>query len=489
MSRRCGVYLGVLVATWWSVTAGSAAGQSLDDILRALGGGEQPAAEEAQPVASPEQPTDESVAAPPIDSVEAGYALKEALLIAAENATAQASQVDGFDAHPEIRVGLPATLAMARDTLARFGLGQQVDDLELALNRAAEGTAAEALPLLTAAVRDLVIENPTALVGAGGSAATDALRAGAKAALVERLMPVTGVNLERTEAGRAFDRLVAQGGALATQAGVTRADLTPYVAGRTLDGLFTLMAAGEVAIRTDPAARTSPLLTRVFGPAASTSTGAADDAQQAAAQPEGDDVKRALKQALVIGARKAVERASQADGFGGNPKLRIPLPQALTSLGQSLRSFGMGQVVDEFELSMNRAAEEATAKATPILVDAVKSVTFGDAMAILRGGDRAATDVLRAKTEAHLGEVFEPIITQAMDDVGVTRSYERVMERAGSFAALLGGDRELDLPAYVTGKTLDGLFELVAEEEAKIRKDPLARTTDLLTRIFGSLGG
>ena len=152
-----------------------------------------------------------------------------------------------------------------------------------------------------------------------------------------------------------------------------------------------------------------------------------------------------------------------------------------------MRSLGMGQVVDDFELSMNRAAEMAAAEATPILIDAVKGVSFNDAVAILKGGDTAATDVLRTKTEGSLTAVFEPIIKTKMDEAGVTRSYERLMEQGGGLMAMLGGGSQLDLPAYVTDKTLDGLFALIAEEEAKIRTDPVARTTDLLGRIFGSL--
>lgn len=148
----------------------------------------------------------------------------------------------------------------------------------------------------------------------------------------------------------------------------------------------------------------------------------------------------------------------------------------------------MGQVVDEFELSMNRAAEMAAAEATPILIDAVRGVSFNDAVAILSGGESAATDVLRSKTEDSLAAVFEPIITTKMDEAGVTRSYEQLMEQAGGLMAMLGGGSELDLPAYVTDKTLDGLFALIAEEEAKIRSDPVACTTDLLGKIFGSLG-
>jgi hypothetical protein len=307
--------------------------------------------------------------------------------------------------------------------------------------------------------------------------------------LLERLTPIVSAEMEQAGVARAYDRLVQKGGNLVTQAGVDREDLIPYVTGRTLDGLLILMAAEESAVRSDPAARTTPLLARVFGSAQSAPTEPPPVSQRADEQPGDDDTQRALKQALVIGATRAVDRASATDGFVGNPKIRIPMPEALETLGQSLRRFGMGQVVDDFELSMNRAAEEAAAEATPILVDAVKSVSFSDGMSILTGGDTAATDTLRAKTEDRLTAVFQPIITTKMEETGVTRSYEQLMESGGSFMALLGGDSQLDLPAYVTSKTLDGLFALIAEEEAKIRKDPVARSTDLLQRVFGWLGG
>jgi hypothetical protein len=473
MSQRNRVCLVFLAVAWWSMAPGSATAQSWKDILGVTAEEEEPQVEESQPV----------------DSVEAGFALKEALLISAENAVADASRLDGFLANDDIRIPLPAKLEVARETLSRFGLGPEADGLELAMNRAAEGAAADALPLLRDAIRDVLIDDPLATLGAGGSAATETLRTAAGDVLLERLAPIVSVNMEQARVAGAFDRLVQKGGSLVTQAGVQREDLTPYVTGRALDGLFTLIAAEESAIRTDPAARTTPLLARVFASAQSAGTDPETESRQADEQPRGDDTQLALKEALEIGAIKAVERSSATDGFFGNPKIRIPMPDALDKLAQSLRRFGMGQVVDDFELSMNRAAEMASAEATPILVDAVKNVSFNDAISILQGGDTAATDTLRAKTEDSLAAVFEPIITTKMEEAGVTRSYEKLMESGGSFVAMFGGDSQFDLPAYVTRKTLDGLFALIAEEEAKIRKDPVARTTDLLRTIFGSFGG
>jgi len=472
MSHRNRVCVVFLAVVWLSMAGGPAAAQTWKDILGAATEEKEPQAEEPQPV----------------DSVDAGFALKEALLISAENAVADASMLDGFLANDDIRIALPPKLEIARGTLTRFGLGSEVDNLELAMNRAAEGAAADALPLLRDAIRDVPIEDPLATLAAGDSAATEMLRTASGDVLLERLTPIVSVNMEQAGVAGAYDRLVQKGGILVTEAGVKREDLTPYVTGRTLDGLFTLIAAEESAIRIDPAARTTPLLARVFASAQSAGTGPQTASQQAVEEPRGDDTQMALKEALEIGAIKAVERASAADGFFGNPKIRIPMPDALDRLAQYVRRFGMGQVVDDFEFSMNRAAELAAAEATPILVDAVKSVSFDDAISILKGGDTAATDTLRAKTEDSLTAVFEPIITAKMEEAGVTSSYEKLMESGGSFVAMFGGDSQFDLPAYVTGKTLDGLFALIAEEEAKIRKDPVARTTHLLRSIFGSLG-
>ncbi len=473
-NRVCVVFLAV---AWWTMAAVPAAAQTWNQILGLTAEEEEPQTEEPQ-----------AEEAQPVDGVEAGFALKEALLISAENAVAQASRLNGFFADDDIRIPLPAKLEMARGTLSRFGLGPEVDSLELAMNRAAEGAAADALPPLRDAIRDLLIEDPLAILGAGGDAATERLRAAAGEVLLEQLTPIVNTNMVQAGVAGAFDRLVQKGGSLVTQAGVTVGDLTPYVTGKTLDGLFTLIAAEESAIRTDPLARTTPLLAKVF---ASVEVAAGDpppEPQPEDEQPQGDDTQLALKEALEIGAIKAVERASATDGFLDNPKIRIPMPEALDSVAQSLRRFGMGRAVDEFELSMNRAAEMAAAEATPILVAAVKSVNFNDAVSIIYGGETAATDTLRAKTEDSLTAVFESIIETKMEEAGVTRSYEKLMDSGGSLLAMLGGDSQFDLPAYVTRKTLDGLFELIAEEEVKIRSDPVARTTDLLQSIFGSLG-
>ncbi len=460
------------------VTGGPASAQTWKDVLGGLTG----------PTPTP---TAEPAATPPaqaVDPATAGFALKELLLVAAETAVAQGSRVDGFAADPELRVPLPGTLGSATDTLRRFGLDREVDALTLALNRAAEDASGQALPVLRDAVRDLAFDDPQATVAGDGHPATDNLRTRSEADLVAGLRPLVAAAVEKAGATRAFDELRRRGGGLVDQSGVGAGDLVPHVTAHTVDGLLTLMAAAENSIRSDPAARTTPLLAEVFGGAPAAAATAPPATPTAAAEPSDADAHSALRQALILGARHAVEQASVKDGFLGNPAIRIPLPKGVASLGRTLRDLGMGQVVDEFETSLNRAAEKAAGEAKPILVDAVKSVTFTDAVAILQGGDTAATDMLRTKTEGRLSEVFEPIISQKMQDTGVTRAYDQMMSRGGSLVALLDDGSQPDLPTYVTGKTLDGLFALVAEEEVKIRTDPAARTTELLRRIFGAFG-
>ena len=191
MSHRNRVCLVILVAAWWSMTGGLAAAQTWKDILGVGTEEEQPKAEEPQPV----------------DNVEAEAALKEALLVAAENSVAEASRVDGFNGNAEIRIPMPPKLEMAGESLTRWGLGREVDDFELAMNRAAEGSAADALPLLRDAIRDLLIDDPLATLWAGGSAATDTLRAGAGENLLEWLTPIVREEMERAEVAGAYDRL------------------------------------------------------------------------------------------------------------------------------------------------------------------------------------------------------------------------------------------------------------------------------------------
>ena len=196
-----------------------------------------------------------------------------------------------------------------------------------------------------------------------------------------------------------------------------------------------------------------------------------------------DKITSGLKEALSIGTGKAVETASQEDGYFKNPDIRIPLPSKVTKMEKILDAAGMGQQVSDFKLSMNRAAEQAAPEAKDLFLDAITQMSFSDAQNILEGGDNAATLYFKDKTYGRLQEIFQPIVHNSMANTGVTRNYQEIEGKIDSipFASSLN----LDLDEYVTDKALDGLFFLVAEEERKIREDPAARATDLLKDVFG----
>lgn len=189
-----------------------------------------------------------------------------------------------------------------------------------------------------------------------------------------------------------------------------------------------------------------------------------------------------LKEALSIGTGNAVGEVARTDGYNGNSDIRIPLPGQLDKYDQYLRMAGLGDQLDSFKLSMNRAAERAAPKAKGIFTDAVTRMTFDDAKGILQGPDDAATRYFQDKTTEPLTEAFKPIVHQAMSEVGVTRRYQDLSSQVTRIPMVdLSG---LDLDGFVTGKALDGLFHMLAIEEMKIRTDPAARVTSLLQKVF-----
>jgi hypothetical protein len=195
-------------------------------------------------------------------------------------------------------------------------------------------------------------------------------------------------------------------------------------------------------------------------------------------------VAAGLKEALAVGSERAVASTSARDGFWGNEEIKIPLPEELNNVFTTLRTVGFGSQVDALELNMNRAAEQASAEAKPVLLDAVKGMSLSDAMGILRGGDTAATEYFRAETSDTLKEKFLPIIQDKMAGVGLYQQYNKLMD---AYAALpLTKDRGFDLDNYVADKGLDGLFSMLAREEAEIRENPAARSTELLQKVFAS---
>jgi len=197
---------------------------------------------------------------------------------------------------------------------------------------------------------------------------------------------------------------------------------------------------------------------------------------------DNNTVAAGLKEALSVGTRNSVSLVSKADGYFKTPQIRIPLPENVRKIEKVLRSAGMGREVDKFLLSMNRAAEKAAPRALDLFLGAVKEMTIPDAISILRGNDTAATEYLKAKTSDKLYRSFRPEVSAAMDTVGVTLSFKRMMDKARSIPFLK--DESVDLDHYVTTKALDGLFLMVSHEEMKIRKDPAARVTDLIRKVF-----
>ena len=198
------------------------------------------------------------------------------------------------------------------------------------------------------------------------------------------------------------------------------------------------------------------------------------------------EIDAGLKQALEIGADRAVAYLGKPGGFLDNPKVRIGLPGSLDTVAKGLRAAGQGAIVDEFEETVNRAAEAAIPKTLDIVKETITGMTLDDARQILSGGDDAATRYLRQKAGASLEKAVKPIVSEATEKAGATAAYKKMVGGAGGgmLGGLLGGS-SLDLDSYVTEKTLDGLFTMLAEEEKKIRTDPLARSTDLLKSVFG----
>ena len=190
-----------------------------------------------------------------------------------------------------------------------------------------------------------------------------------------------------------------------------------------------------------------------------------------------------LKEALQNGTAKAVEMLGQSDGYLGNPEVRIPIPDKLSFMKKALKTIGKEDLVNEFKISMNRAAEAAAPLAREVFVDTIKEMSFGDAMTIARGKEHEATDYLREHAGPSLRERFRPIVEEQMNNVGATEQFNGMM---GATANLpLVKKPVFDLGEYVTDKSLDGMFLMIAREEEKIRTDPLARTSDLLKTVFG----
>lgn len=196
-----------------------------------------------------------------------------------------------------------------------------------------------------------------------------------------------------------------------------------------------------------------------------------------------DKITAGLKEALTISTGNAVALTGKPDGFLKNAAIKILLPPNLRNVGKGMRMVGMGSQVDELEVGMNRAAEQAAPAARQIFIGSLKKMSFSDARQILSGGDTAATTYFKQTSSGELTTAFAPIVHNAMENVGVVRQYDHIMQNP--MAAQLAGKQNFNLDNYVVAKTLDGLFYMLGEEEKKIRKDPAAQTTTLLKEVFG----
>jgi len=198
-----------------------------------------------------------------------------------------------------------------------------------------------------------------------------------------------------------------------------------------------------------------------------------------------DKITAGLKEALKISTSKAVAETGKPDGFLKNPSIKIPLPQKIQSAGKGLRLIGMGPQLDQLEVGMNRAAEQAAPEARQIFLNALTRMTINDARNILKGSDTAATEYFRNASSADLTTAFAPIVHKQLLNVGVVKQYDQLKQNpmAGTFLQ----SKQFDLDSYVVGKTLDGLFYMLGQEEKQIRKNPAAQTTTLLREVFGKI--
>jgi hypothetical protein len=200
------------------------------------------------------------------------------------------------------------------------------------------------------------------------------------------------------------------------------------------------------------------------------------------------DVISGLKEALNVGIKNSVSLTSITDGFLGNAAIRLPFPEEAIKVKQKALDLGMSGQVEKFETTLNRAAEEATKEALPIFMEAITNMSISDGFAILNGGNGSATKFLKDNTSSKLAVAFRPKVEAAISKVKLTDYWNPIITKYNSAMTLTGGQKlNPDLNQYVTDKAIAGLFHMVEIEENKIRKDPMARVTDILKKVFGSI--
>jgi len=191
-----------------------------------------------------------------------------------------------------------------------------------------------------------------------------------------------------------------------------------------------------------------------------------------------------LKEALRVGSGRAVETSSSVDGYLGNALIRIAMPGELTKTANTLRQIGLDAEVDKFEIAMNRAAEKSSGQAREVFWQTITNMTITDVISIWKGDDQAATGYFRQKTEAQLYSKFQPLVRTNMKQTGLYQLYNSLIAQYTAIPFV--SKPQLDLDRYITQKTLDGLFAVLGQEEANIRKNPAARSTELLKKVFNS---
>jgi hypothetical protein len=198
------------------------------------------------------------------------------------------------------------------------------------------------------------------------------------------------------------------------------------------------------------------------------------------------DAVAGMKEALIKGSQAAVAMLAKQDGFLGNERVRIPLPESLHKVEGLMRGLGMGKYADELVTTMNRAAESAVVEAKPLLVNAVKNMSVQDVKGILTGGQDAATQYFKRSTSAGLTEKFLPIVRKATQKVKLAEKYNEFAGKGAKFGLI--DQKDADLNSYVTRKALDGLFLMIADEEKKIRQDPVGAASGIISKVFGAIG-
>jgi hypothetical protein len=226
------------------------------------------------------------------------------------------------------------------------------------------------------------------------------------------------------------------------------------------------------------------LLDKAQGAKGSTKGNASSASSGAGAELSQSEIGAGLKDALKVASQRVVGRVGKTDGYNGDPAIRIPLPGPLAKIEGPLKAIGAGGMLDDLQLKMNRAAEQAAPKALNIFVDAASKMSISDARAILTGPQDAATQYFKRTTSASLTQSFKPIVDKSLSGVGAVTAFKAVQSKAETVPFAGQEVKGFDLTDFTVGKALDGLFHYLAVEEASIRSNPAARTTDLLKKVF-----